>query len=83
MFVLVCKKNLNMVEVERYFSNGQTFITSVVETELGSAVIVESHTEEAAMILADRLASGLFWARNCETYPDAVFDLYNELVVLK
>lgn len=83
MFVLVCKKNLNMVEVERYFSNGQNFITGLVETELGGAVVIESDTEAAAQILADRLASGLFWARNCDTYPDAISDLYKELIVLK
>ena len=77
MFVVVRGRADRMHEVPAYLYGGQSIVSEAVETEFGSVMqVIESAHGLAGKMLADRLSSGLFGARQFETREEA--DAYIE-----
>lgn len=83
MFVLVSRRQIfhpesGFAELERYFYNGQTVASDVVQTpNFGQFVIVEAPDARLAQDLRDRLQTGLFGARLFDTKQDAEDEIKN------
>jgi len=72
MFVVVRGKADRMHEVAAYLYAGQTIVSEPVANEFGSMMlIVESAHGLAGRMLADRLGSGMFGAKEFETRTEA------------
>lgn len=71
MFIVVRGRADRMHEIKAYLYGGQSIVSEPVQGMFGSFVIVESAHGMSGKMFADRVASGLFGARQFETRAEA------------
>lgn len=71
MFIVVRGREDRMHEVAAYLYGGQSIVSEPVVGRFGTFVIVESAHGMSGKMFADRVASGMFGAKQFETLEEA------------